>query len=211
MEQRPVSPYEASAYNPAQTSRPQSGAAQETGEKLKGKGNELKARTKQQSSAVADRAKSYGSEVFCNQRDRAAEEVSHFSGAMREAGRKLHEEKDETIACYLDSAAGQVDRLNSYIKNCEPRQLLDDIDDVAHKNPVLFAGGLFAAGIAIGRMLKASGSKRDFGYEEFDETYYGYERGQSGGEGIETSAYNPPEQLPPASTRQPDTLGGNYT
>jgi hypothetical protein len=115
-----------------------------------------------QSSAsdAATRAKQEGRDFLHRQKDRAAEEVSHFEAAIRRAGETLRDEQDENLAHYADRAAGELSRLKDYLHRQDLSDLLRDVENTARRRPEMILGGLFVAGLATARFLKASSRQR---------------------------------------------------
>lgn len=109
---------------------------------------------------AAARAKQEGRDFLHRQKDRAAEEVGHFEAAVRRAGETLRDEQDDNLADYADRAAGQLSRLRDYLQRQDLQDLLHDVENTARRRPEMLFGGLFVAGLATARFLKASSRRR---------------------------------------------------
>jgi hypothetical protein len=127
----------------------------------------------EQATAARDRVARRGSEFVETQKSRAADEVQIFGAAVREAGQKLKEEGQENVASYAEAVADEMERAGSYLRDRDVRRLRSDASRFARERPALFLGGMFLAGLAASRFLKASesesmqsGGRRDEG-EEF--------------------------------------------
>lgn len=105
---------------------------------------------------AAERAKQQGRDYVHRQKDQAAEELTHFESAIRRASEKLREEHDDHVACYADAAAEQVGALAGYLRNHDVGGLMRDVENMARRKPEMFLGGMFVAGLAAARFLKAS-------------------------------------------------------
>lgn len=105
---------------------------------------------------VARRAKEEAQSFVARQKDAAATEISHISEAVRRAADKLHEEEDHNIASYAEAAASRAQGAAEYLKQHEVNDLLADIQTMAQRHPAAVCGGMFAAGVAIARFLKAT-------------------------------------------------------
>lgn len=142
-------------------------AAAETKESTRAKASEFTDRAKQQVQSAADnvreggrraadRALEQGSAMFNAQRQRAADELTHFSSAMRRAADELHSDDDHRIAEFAEMAADQVDEAANYMQRREPSAMLNDFEAMARRRPEIVFGGLFIAGLGISRFLKAT-------------------------------------------------------
>jgi len=105
---------------------------------------------------AATQAKQSGVRYAHEKKARLAEELGVFSGAIRKASDKLHDEHHDSIASYVDAAAEQLDCCRQSIESKEVGELVDDAQDFVRRRPEVVYGGLFVAGLAAMRFLKAS-------------------------------------------------------
>jgi hypothetical protein len=91
------------------------------------------------------------------QKGRVADEIATFGAAAHRAADKFDEQDDHNIAGYIHAAGEQLDRIADYVRDKNLNQLLDDAGQLAQRRPELFFGGMFVAGLALARFLKASG------------------------------------------------------
>ena len=156
-----------------------------TKENLKQKGREAANRVsaavdqagrqvKEQAGEATRRMKDQGATLLGQQKDRLASEIEHFGAAAHEAANKLDEENDCNVAHYLHAAADQIDGVAHYLRDSNVTRLVDDASHLARRRPEVFFGGMFIAGMALARFLKASGKHRHrmeaFGeFEDFDD------------------------------------------
>jgi hypothetical protein len=82
--------------------------------------------------------------------------MSDVADATRQVAQTLRERDDAMIARYTDTVADQVEELVQYVQDLEPGKVLRDLEGIARRQPVLFYGGMFLAGVAISRFLIAS-------------------------------------------------------
>ena len=140
--------------------------------------------------AVKDRATTQ----LKDQKGRATDVVDVLAHAVRQTTDRLRQERHDTIAQYVDRAAEQLERFSGTIRNKDVGELMRNVRDFARRQPTLFIGGSFVAGLLAARFLKSS---RDDGYEDYEEyaQYGGHET---------TTAWREPEfdtahdQAPPA-------------
>ncbi len=89
-------------------------------------------------------------------KSQAASEVGVFRDAVQKAADKLSEEDHGGVAGYVSAAAEQLDRLRESIEDRNVGDLFGEAQRVARKHPEIVYGGMFVAGLALMRFLKAS-------------------------------------------------------
>lgn len=62
------------------------------------------------------------------------------------------------IANVAETAADQTERIATFLRDTDARELLHTVEDVARRQPLLFLGGAFLLGAAASRFLKAGAS-----------------------------------------------------
>jgi hypothetical protein len=173
---------------------------------------------------VRERAQEVKEEVRGRVEERkhaATEKVHALARALRAAGDTLENEGEGALARYGRQAADQVERLASYIDDNDTSGMMRQFEGMARDNPAAFTGTTFAAGLLLGRFLRASrpddardtrsferGATSDRidgpgdisrGYDT--DTFGGYEGGTLGGTiGLGSSA-----DIHRAGARTPDT------
>jgi len=125
-------------------------AAREAGERVQQSGAE-----------AAQELRRRGVEAVDQQKAWAADELSHFSQAVRTAANQLHEEQDHRLADYAGIAADRLNEASDYLRTTDWRRLVDDAEDFGRRRPEMFLGGMFLAGMGIARFLKASRSRAE--------------------------------------------------
>jgi hypothetical protein len=90
-----------------------------------------------------------------DQKSWAAGEIGSVGSAIHEAARKLHDNHIDVIADYVDAAARRFDDVAHYLEDHELNELVEPVADVVRKHPMAFIGGFLAAGILLGRFIKA--------------------------------------------------------
>lgn len=61
----------------------------------------------------------------------------------------------DMTAKYTDSIAGQVEQVSRYLDGKDLREMANDVERFARRNPVVFLGGAFALGLLAARFLKS--------------------------------------------------------
>lgn len=110
--------------------------------------------------------------LFDEQKGKAAAKVARYGKAIHQGAHALRAVKAEGLAEYVDSAADGVEGLTDYLEERTLAQVIEDTADVARRHPGITFGGMFLAGLAAARFLKASASRdeaADDGGDEGDE------------------------------------------
>jgi len=160
-----------------QTKQAVTQTAQETVETAKTAGKEIADTVQEQVAQVVDQAvtqtadtvaqvKEQASSVFVDQRDRAIAGLSGLADALRETGRTLSEQTNSdgegdqspamAIAPLIEEIADRLASSSDFLKDKDVRQLIDDAENLARRQPMLFVGALFAVGVVGARLLKGT-------------------------------------------------------
>ena len=105
---------------------------------------------------AAQTLKDQGAGMAASQKSKAADQLGAFGAAIRSAADRLHNENDHRIAEYAEAAAERVDGAARYLKNHDVSGIIGDLESLARRQPELFLGGMFLAGMGLSRFLKAS-------------------------------------------------------
>jgi ElaB/YqjD/DUF883 family membrane-anchored ribosome-binding protein len=108
--------------------------------------------------------------------DRAGEQASAISRALKEASTSLREQREDFPARVTDEAAQRLDSIGSYLRSSDPNKILADVEDFARRNPWGVAAGAAVLGLMASRFLKASSARRYDG-SVTDLRYYERRRG----------------------------------
>ena len=121
---------------------------------------EVADRVTEQVKQTSDKIKEQSQGFLNEQKARVGAEIHTYSAAARRAAERLKDESDTNLAQYVSTAADRLDRLGSRIQERDLGELVDDVEDIARRRPEVFFGGLFVAGLAAARFLKASKQRR---------------------------------------------------
>lgn len=97
------------------------------------------------------------------QKNRATDGLGSLANAVRQSSRPLRDNQQDTIAEYVEKAADQIERLSSRLREREVNDLVNDAQQFARRQPALFIGGAFAAGMLAARFLKSSADSAHHG------------------------------------------------
>src|SRR3954465_12071174 len=119
---------------------------------------------REQAQEKAQEAASKASDQARTQLDQRSTEVGHkvtsTADDIRTIGQQLREQGKEQPAKLAERAAGQVERVGSWLRDSDSDRLLSDVEDFGRRQPWAFALGGLALGVAAARFLKASSTQR---------------------------------------------------
>jgi len=112
----------------------------------------------QQVSGAAKALKGQGGEFLAQQKRRAAAELTGVAGSIRETAGQLEQGPlgGTGVTAYVEAAADGAETVARYLDERDLGDLVDDAADVVRRQPRWFVGGLFVAGLAMARFVKAS-------------------------------------------------------
>jgi hypothetical protein len=123
-------------------------------------GQDLLQQAKQTTNEVVSQVQQQASSQINRQKETAASELSTVVNAVRRFGETLTNEGQGPIsrfaAQYGDKAAESLDRVARYLREQDPKQLLNDVQDFGRRQPALMIGGAFLLGFAGARIIKSS-------------------------------------------------------
>lgn len=121
---------------------------------------DLLQQAKETTGEIVSQVQQRASTQITQQKDTAASELTNVANAVRQLRHTLEGEQSGPIARYVadygDKAADQIERLGSYLRQQDPRRLLDDVQNFGRRQPALLLGGAFLLGLAGARLIKSS-------------------------------------------------------
>jgi len=153
-----------------------SGSAQEKkqalvqgGEQVKQEAVRTAREVRHQGEEIAATALEQADQYASKQKEAGAEHVAHFARAIDCAAGELEGTSPE-LARYARRAASSVDRLSETLRQRSVRDLVDETNDFARREPALFFAGAIVAGIALSRFLRSSEEHQTQSYAQ-DRSY----------------------------------------
>jgi hypothetical protein len=104
---------------------------------------------------VAGEAKKAAASKLGAGKEFAAEHLGSVAHALRQTGRQLHSQ-ESGIGEYVDKVASSIDGVSNYLQTRTLSQLMGDVEGYARREPAIFLGGAFIAGLLGGRFLKSA-------------------------------------------------------
>jgi hypothetical protein len=93
-------------------------------------------------------------------RRQAADQIGGIATAFHSAGDHLRGENQERLAGFADSVAGQVEQAASYLRDAGLDRIVQDVENLARRQPALVFGTALAIGLIGARFLKSSDANR---------------------------------------------------
>jgi hypothetical protein len=123
-------------------------------------GQDLLQQAKQTTNEVVSQVQQQANSQINRQKETAASELSTVVNAVRRFGETLNNEGQGPIARfaaqYGDKAAEGLDRVARYLREQDPKRLLNDVQNFGRRQPALMIGGAFLLGFAGARIIKSS-------------------------------------------------------
>jgi hypothetical protein len=141
-------------------------SAKEASAAVKETSSQVASKAKEMSEEAAQQLRDRSRDFAHNRKDEFAERIKGGGAAVRRAAEKLREEDDPNIADYASALAERIESAGNYLQNRDFNAMRRDLENAARRRPELVFGGMFLAGLAIARFLKASNA------DETHEMYY---------------------------------------
>jgi hypothetical protein len=110
---------------------------------------------------VIDRVKDSATARLTAQKDRATEGLGTVAQAVRRSTDVLRAEQHETAARFVERAADQLQRVSTQLREKNINQIVDAAASLARRQPAIFIGLSFAAGLLTARFLRSSQERAD--------------------------------------------------
>jgi len=140
-------------------------AASQAGQQIKQKAVEATDQLKNQGAEVLQQARDEAQNLVGRQRDQLLDRLNHCSAASRKAAEQLRSDNDPAMASYAEALAAQIDRGREFLRERDVRGMIAATEDFARRRPEIFFGGMFIAGLALTRFLKASSRSESAGID----------------------------------------------
>ena len=154
------------AASKAPSKKPQGGEAspspggEKTNQQTGAQNQDLLQHAKQAGGEIVNQVQQQAGTQIDRGKETAANELSQVVNAVRQFGQTLSGETNGPIARYAaeygDKAADSLERLSNYIREQDPKRLLNDVQKFGRRQPALLLGGAFLLGFAGARMIKSS-------------------------------------------------------
>jgi ElaB/YqjD/DUF883 family membrane-anchored ribosome-binding protein len=111
---------------------------------------------------VMDRVRDGASSQISDQKDRATDSLTRLAQAVRQSTQSLRDNQQGAVAQYVDRAADRIEQLSATLRERDVRELVRDAEQFARRQPAVFIGAAFAAGVLAARFIKSSADGHDY-------------------------------------------------
>lgn len=130
--------------------------ARETYEQVRQYTNESLENARRQWSESKGRLAERASSLIRDQKDRLCTGLDGAAKAARAAAEKLEEEgQEQSVAGYARAAVGGLEQVRDYLRAADVNDIADEVRQFTRRHPEWVLGGLFVAGLAMARFMKA--------------------------------------------------------
>jgi len=121
------------------------------------------------STGMVDRVRHTAAAQLTSQKTRATDTLGSVAAAIRQSSQPLRDNNQAMLADYAGKAADQLEQFSARLRERDLTELMDDAKRFARRQPALFVGAAFAAGVLAARFLKSSpDGQRRFRTEALD-------------------------------------------
>ena len=114
-------------------------------------------------SALMDRVRDGATSQLTTQKGRVTDSLTSLAQAVRESTASLRGNQQPAVAQYVEKAAGQLERLSNHLRDRDVKDLVQDAQQFARRQPGIFIGAAFAAGLLAARFMKSSSNNNQYG------------------------------------------------
>ena len=131
-----------------------------TGQQTGGGEQDLLQHAKEATGNIVNKVQQQAGSQLNRGKETAATELSQVANAVRRLRENLPQEELGPIARvvgdYGEKAANSLERLSTYVREKDPKELLNDVQNFGRRQPALLLGGAFLLGFAGARLIRSS-------------------------------------------------------
>ena len=114
-------------------------------------------------SALMDRVRDGATSQLTTQKGRVTDSLTSLAQAVRQSTESLRGNEQPAVAQYVEQAASQLERLSNRLRDRDVKDLVQDAQQFARRQPAIFIGAAFAAGLVAARFMKSSNKNNRYG------------------------------------------------
>ncbi|HZB24748.1 MAG TPA: hypothetical protein VE379_01360 [Vicinamibacterales bacterium] len=118
--------------------------------------------TQDSGAGIADQLRTKASGALSQQKSRATQSLGSVVDAIRQTGQQLGD-GNSGISGYVNNAAESLQRWTQTLERKDIGEIVEDVQRFGRRQPALFVGLSFGAGLLGARFLKSSGEGQSYG------------------------------------------------
>lgn len=142
-------------------------------------------RSDRQLDQIAHQVKDSARSFATHQKNRAADRLGGVAKALKQTGRHIAEEGEETLGNRVSQTAEQLDRFSADLRQKDVDSMLHATRDLVSRHPVVLFTVAIVGGLALAQFLKSAAEKGDDGRGDTD---YGLPPSEEGADQASRSA-----------------------
>ncbi|MGZ4135945.1 MAG: hypothetical protein ACXVPX_00060 [Actinomycetota bacterium] len=131
---------------------------EEVQETARDEAEELKDTVRESSTQLSSTALGWMQQEADQRTSAVASQAKTVADAMRQTSSRFNQEGQTPAARVTDTVAERVEQFAGYLEQADGERLMNDVQDLARRNPWAFAAAGLVAGFAASRFMKASRS-----------------------------------------------------
>ena len=112
---------------------------------------------------VVDYIRDTATSQLSTQKERATDGLGSLARAVRQSTQTLRDNRQDTAAQYIERAADRLEQFSDGLRNRDLGDLMRETERFARRQPAVFIGAAFMAGMLAARFLKSSSAEDDYG------------------------------------------------
>lgn len=128
---------------------------QETTEQARREAARLAQQAREEASRITHEVSDRARAIVDGEKEAIIRQFDGLAEALKAAQQKLEENQQQTVAHYAAAAADNLQRLSQGLRDADLQTVLQQAENLARRQPVLFLGGAVAAGFLLARFLQS--------------------------------------------------------
>jgi hypothetical protein len=128
--------------------------------------------TQETGTGIADQLRTKASGALSQQKSRATQSLGSVVDAIRQTGQHLGD-GNSGISAYVNNAADSLQRWTQTLERKDIGEIVEDVQRLGRRQPALFVGLSFGAGLLGARFLKSSGEGQSYRQPSYGDASFG--------------------------------------
>lgn len=139
--------------------------------------------TQDKGAGIADQLRTKASGALSQQKSRATQSLGSVVEAIRQTGQQLGD-GNSGISAYVNNAADSLQRWTQTLERKDIGEIVEDVQRFGRRQPALFVGLSFGAGLLGARFLKSSGEGQSYRQRSYGDASFGRTDRDTGYRGV---------------------------